>query len=482
MPRRRKVAANTKKLNHTYSLEMRDSRVRQANALARAGQQLDLNEKRLLLIAMSHIKSTDTELLEHKIPITSLEQFLGDNPYQRAEKASRGLMRRFVYIKGDDDAEFLEFAWTTVAHYVPADKSETGESYLRIKLNEELKPLLLELRQRYNAYPMLDIMPMDSVNSQRLYEVLWHDSHAGQKRVLTFDIQDLKFSLGLRYYVQKGNKKVWKEKYSSLRDFRRVLDRAQQDFQDFGQLRFTYVPLRVGRVYKNVRFHLTLQEKPDLLIKLSDESTYEPPSPAVLLVCKELTDLGYTEDPMELISEYGVEVVKKGVELGKAAERRSQALSRPIQNLPGLVRNIITTGAAARSLTLDTQKGVEVQVNERELEEAFKEAFESYRREIAERFAETLPEDARESLPEMVRIDLETRGRGFLAQLLDDVGWEGRQYMAVRNDYLLNLFNKQAPEDALNPVVFAKTYRGFNGLDKEIVKRVLAVFEEEFSG
>lgn len=40
------------------------------------GQQLELNEKRLLLLAMSHIKSTDTELLEHKIPITSLEQFL----------------------------------------------------------------------------------------------------------------------------------------------------------------------------------------------------------------------------------------------------------------------------------------------------------------------------------------------------------------------------------------------------------------------
>ena len=196
----------TQNSGEKQDLEFQKARIRQANALAKSGQELDLNEKRLLLLTMARIKSSDTELLTHKIGMKELTTHLGENPYARAERAARGLLRRLVYVPTENGG-FKEFQWTTVAEYVPAESSETGESYVKIRLNEELAPLLLELRERYNTIPLLDVLPMESFNGQRLYEILWHDSHGGEKKVLTYNITDLKFSMGMRVLEQKGSKK-----------------------------------------------------------------------------------------------------------------------------------------------------------------------------------------------------------------------------------------------------------------------------------
>jgi len=164
--------------------------VRQANALAKSGQELDLIEKRLLLVAMSRITKSDTELLTHRISVTDLAPFFGGDPWRAAQKAARGLLKRVVYVKGEEGG-FTAFQWTTLARYVPAGRSESGSSYLEIRLNAELAPYLLELKERFNVIPLLELLPMASVNSQRLYEVLGVNRRHRQKLEQRNDVEAL---------------------------------------------------------------------------------------------------------------------------------------------------------------------------------------------------------------------------------------------------------------------------------------------------
>lgn len=456
--------------------EVRKARIRQANALARSGQELDLNEKRLLLLAMSRIKSSDTELFTHKIRMSELAAHLGSNPYARAERAARGLLRRLVYVTTENGG-FREFQWTTVAEYVPNESSELGESYVKIRLNEELAPLLLELRERYNTIPLLDLLPMESFNGQRLYELLWHDSHGGEKRLLTYDIADLKFSLGMRTLEQKGSKKVWTEKYKAWRDFRKMLERAQEEFETHGRLKFTYDALRKGRAIQQVRFNLTFKPTSSPLLPLLD-GALEAQSPEVAELAGELKDIGYLQNPQDLIEGNGVEVVRQAIKLGRTAEARARNTARPISNLPGFVQHLLSSGAAARSLVADEQ-GREPRLDERELVREIRAAFEAHQNEAAEQLFASLAEDTQRALPEMLRVELESRRRSYLIGVLENANWSGSQYVVARNTYLLELYRDELSDDAIDVSVFVRKHPLTVGLPEERVASLSAMLEAE---
>ncbi len=463
----------------SLNLEGRKARIRQANALARSGQELDLNEKRLLLLAMSRIKSSDTELLTHKIGMSELTTYLGSNPYARAERAARGLLRRLVYVPTENGG-FKEFQWTTVAEYVPNESSELGESYVKIRLNEELAPLLLELRERYNTIPLLDLLPMESFNGQRLYEILWHDSHGGEKKVLTYNIIDLKFSLGMRTLEQKGSKKVWTEKYKAWRDFRKMLERAQEEFLAHGRLRFTFDALRQGRAIQQVRFHLTFIQNTSPLTTPYEQRAAEPLAPEVAHLEGELQELGYVQDPVALIQDHSPEVVRQAVTLGRAAEARARNTTRPINNLPGFIQHLVTSGAAARSLSSNRQEN-DPRLDEAELTRTLRTAFEGFQNEVAENVFVSLTQDTREALPEMIRVELEAQRRSYLIDVLDKAGWDGPQYQLARNSYLLDLYQDELPDGSRDVRRFIREHPIVVGLPVETVERICTMLLAEFS-
>lgn len=99
--------------------------VRQANALVKSAQSMELNEKRLIMLAMSRIQWGDDEFLTQDIPVTELAQWLGGNPYQEGRKAADGLLHRVVEVL-EDGGEQTKFQWTTLSAYIPAHKHRAG--------------------------------------------------------------------------------------------------------------------------------------------------------------------------------------------------------------------------------------------------------------------------------------------------------------------------------------------------------------------
>ena len=449
-----------------------DSQIRQANALAKSSQELDLLEKRLLLIAMSRINSTDTELLTHRIYMHELTEVFGENPYARAKRAAEGLLRRVVHVARGNNS-YDQFQWTTLARYVSSASSDTGESYIEIRLNEELSPYLLELRDRYNVIPLLDVLPLQSFNAQRLYEILWHDSHAMRKQFLTYDLKELKWELGLRSRKTERGKTVWVEKYKNWRDFRKLLLRAQSEFEVHGRLSFEFEPITHGRVTRQIRFQLSYKEGA-LPYALPSSGRSQPE----VAVADELYALGYTQDPFRLIDEHGTDVVSQAIRMGHRAHAASQGTRNPLTNLPGFVRHLLTSGMARDSLRAESTTQVAVAVDPVAISQTILEAFDNHRKESLVRLWETLPEEVKDRTPSLLRLDLEVRNP-FLYDTLERTGWEGPSYTSALNTYLLRNHSDSLDGDVLDVGMFAESRGYLKGLGKALVKQVTDFLEKE---
>lgn len=441
--------------------------VRQANALARSGQELELIEKRLLLIAMSRISKQDTELLTHRISVTELAPFFGGDPWRAASKAATGLLKRVVYIQGDNGG-FTAFQWTTLARYVNASNSETGSSYLEIRLNQELAPYLLELKERFNVIPLLELLPMGSVNSQRLYEVLWHDSFKGQKTFLTYGLEDLRFQLGLRVRKTVKGKDVWVEKYASWRDFQKVLKRAQADFDSHGSIGFDYEGLAQGRTTTQVRFRIGRRPNSDVIAELTVE-----PEARDHELAKQLEAAGYQQNAFGAIVTYGFETVAMALKLAQAAERQSSRSNKPIYNPGGLIHHALTSGLATRKLATQDEP-ISSKPNLREVAQNLVDAFAAARYAWADSFwHEALPE-FRESFPGIMQLELSS----FQIKQLEKANWQGTLFDSARRELLIRLYPDELPDEFVDLTSYAESEEFFTSYEGATVQTIMREAEQ----
>jgi len=445
-----------------------ERKVRQANALAKSGQELHVIEKRLLLVTIARIKGNDTELLTHKIPMTELEPHFGGNPYRAANKAATGLLRRVVTVK-EEDGGFTAFNWTTLARYVPASQSENGGAYIEIRLNEELTPYLLQLKSRYNTIPLGDVLPMSSTNSQRLYEILWHDSFAGEKTFLTYEIADLKFQLGLRRRTSKGS--GWEEKYKQWRDFQKVLSRAEKDFVKHGQLRFSFEGLKKGKQTLQVRFRVWTEAQQAL-----PEPPADAPADADLALARKLEEAGYLQDPLKAIREYGREVVEEALRLANGAERKSARTNNPVHNLGGLIHHTLSSGLAKRALARKDEE-VEAAPDVAALAELLSNAFSAARGDWANDRWEGMSPQEQSDFKDIMRLEITP----IQVDQLDKSGWQGVTFDMSRRVALLKMYEAELPEHLRNLERFVELEGLFSEYEPLVGEEVLNRASEDYS-
>jgi hypothetical protein len=249
--------------------------VTQANALARSAQEMTLQEKRLLLLAISQIRQNDQSFVKYRIPITAIQDYLDIETkavYERTQEITNKLMSRVLHID-DENGNWEKFQWVSYSKYFSKKQSEIGEACIEIQLHEHLRPMLLNLRKYFGSVPLLQIAPMPSVNSIRVFEILWFTSMKLIKTQLSFWLDDFKKRLSLE------------NKYRNFKDFRRdILVRAQKDCVEYSPLTFAWEEEKKGR--KIVRLHFALQgnvkyQEPPALPDLISDNTPElaPPTP-----------------------------------------------------------------------------------------------------------------------------------------------------------------------------------------------------------
>lgn len=156
-----------------YPLKLnKDYYVVTANDLIKGKQKMTLREAQLLYITMSQVVKEDKELKTYTTSVTNLASFMGidaNSLYRDLEHICTDLLKRVVKIQTTNavdprDKKWKVFQWVTYAAY------ENGK--LTLKLNDELKPFLIDLVSHYSQILLGTLCAFKSYYTSRLYQLI----------------------------------------------------------------------------------------------------------------------------------------------------------------------------------------------------------------------------------------------------------------------------------------------------------------------
>ena len=165
-----------------------------ANALLKGKQSMKFKEAQILLITIAQVDSLSVNTdFTYTTSVTELAKYMKiseDNLYRDLYDICKALCKRLVEIRVGNgvgkDAEWKIFQWVSSAEY----KNGT----LKIRLSDDLKPYLTDLKTNFSQPFLADLMTFKSYYAIRLYLYLfadWNDSRRN-KTEWKFTIREIR--------------------------------------------------------------------------------------------------------------------------------------------------------------------------------------------------------------------------------------------------------------------------------------------------
>lgn len=236
----------------TTQIEQEYTVVKANSLIRKAHFSLSTQEQKLILYLISKIRPDDDNFKEYEFDLKNIcrvcnIEYNGKN-YQNLKDSLKSLHDKSFWIKLNKS----EILCTWLQKAVIFDSTK-----IKIRLDETLKPFLLNLKDNYTKYSLDNILSMNSKYSIRLFELLQSYSYLGQLKIT---IQDLKALL-----------QIDKNKYTDYKNFRvRVIDSALSEINKFTYLNVTYKTERQGRSIYAIIF--IIDKKADILDRLAADS------------------------------------------------------------------------------------------------------------------------------------------------------------------------------------------------------------------
>lgn len=226
----------------------------QANDLIGGKQSLKLNSAKLIRAAIMQIVPEDDELKPYIVTIKELSELLkvsGSNLYRDIDDITDDIIKNPVFIKEikKHQIRWVKIPWVTRCEY----NSDVG---VAIKLNDDLKPFLIKLKEHYAQYSLDNILSMKSTYSIRIFELLQEKiktkliGRAGE--YIEISVQELRECCDCE------------NKYKSFNNFKvRVIDTACKEINNLTMFRVKYNYLKHGKnivaivFYVNMFYHKT---------------------------------------------------------------------------------------------------------------------------------------------------------------------------------------------------------------------------------
>lgn len=229
-----------------YLSLVNDTTVVKSNRLIQQSRfRLNLQQQKIILYLVSQINYNDDDFKLYEFGIMDFCRIcgidsVGGNNYQLLKDSLQQLRDKSLYIMLDDETEAL-VGWLDKVYL----NKRTGT--VQIRLDKDLKPYLLHLRENFTRYELVYTLRMKHKVSPRLYEILksyhYNDLKPYEKE---FDIDELRNLLD-------ANKDTYK-KFKYFNSF--VLTPAIQEINDQTDLHVTATPLRTGRKAYAVRIRI----------------------------------------------------------------------------------------------------------------------------------------------------------------------------------------------------------------------------------
>lgn len=218
----------------------REYKVVKANTLIQNTRyDLSLHEQKILLRLIQMIEPTDTEFKLYQFSILEFCQLCGINNsgknYNDIHKAIESLANKSYWVQLENEKEIL-LRWIDT---VIIDKKT---HIMQIKLNDVMKPFLLQLKSYFTSYSLYYTIVMKSKYAIRLYELLKSYQNLKEK---TFNIEKLKVLLDAIVYNQWGH---FKEK---------VIDKAIAEINLLTDINVSYSLIKEKRSFVEITFYIS---------------------------------------------------------------------------------------------------------------------------------------------------------------------------------------------------------------------------------
>lgn len=215
---------------------------------------LTLTEQKIVLRLIQMIQPDDKELkyyqfdIQEFCDICGIDKMSGGN-YSYIKNTVQRLRDKSFFI--DVDGKEVICSWINKARL----KKSSG--IIEIRLDDDLKPYLLNLKNKFTVYSFYNVLSMKSKYSPRLYELLKSEQY---KRCFTYDLDHLKKLLNAERYEMYGNFK------------QKVLNVALREINETTDIIVECEPLKTKKKYTKIRFTVRSKTTSEQVQTLTDRN------------------------------------------------------------------------------------------------------------------------------------------------------------------------------------------------------------------
>lgn len=242
------------------ALEIRNHTVVKANDLIQKSRfSLSVQQQKIVLYLISQITQFDTDFKLYEFSIVDFCKVCGidyesGKNYQDIKTAIKEIADKSVWIKLDEDEE-------TLLRWIEKPYINKKSGTIKIRLDEDMKPFLLQLKENFTQYELLWTLHFKSKYTIRLYEL-----------IKSIHFRELE-SYTREYKLDELRRLLDAETYTTYQTFKtRVLIPAVNEINNYSDKNLTYEPLKRGRSVYSIRF--TIETK-DTLERVKLQSDIE---------------------------------------------------------------------------------------------------------------------------------------------------------------------------------------------------------------
>lgn len=221
----------------------------QSNSLLGGKQALSINSAKLICSAIMQVVRDDIELKPYIITISELSNLLNiskSNLYRDIEKITDEILTSHVDVRMEygEKLKWKKINWVSFIEY----QSDAG---VAIKLNNDLKPYLLNLREKYTQYTLDNILAMKSIYAIRIFELL-------QEKIIVKLIpkNGLYIEMSVKYIRECCDCEDKYEKFSHFKS--RVLDTAVNEINRVTLYHINYTYIKKGKLIDGIKFFINM--------------------------------------------------------------------------------------------------------------------------------------------------------------------------------------------------------------------------------
>lgn len=220
--------------------------VRKSNELIQQSRfNLSLQQQKIVLYLISQISPYDEDFKTFSFDIREFCRACGidyDNGgnYDLLKKQIKAIADESVWITMPDGLTDTLFRWIEK----PRIKKKSG--IIELRLDEDLRPYLLQLRQNFTKYDIIYTLNFKSKYTIRLYELI--------KSIHYQELETLEY----KFSLEKLRKLTGSENHKTYQHFKdRVLLPAIREINQYSDKIIEFEPLKDGRTVKAIKFYIS---------------------------------------------------------------------------------------------------------------------------------------------------------------------------------------------------------------------------------